>query len=52
MAKVSSFVPSRLLCLPSPGASSGLLIQEGVILCLSEPLGLVPGTEERSMGHS
>lgn len=43
MVKVSSFVPCRLFCLPSPAACSGLLIQEGVILRLSGPPGLVPG---------
>lgn len=50
MVKVSSFVPCRLFCLPSPAACSGLLIQEGVILRLSGPPGLVPGTEEKSTG--
>lgn len=52
MAKVSSFVLRCLLCLPSPRACSGLLIQEGVILWLSGPPGLVPGTKEKSMGDS
>lgn len=49
IAKVNSFVPcsSLLLCLPSPGACSGLLI-----LRLSETPGLVPGIEERSMGDN
>lgn len=51
-AKVSSFAPCRLLCLPSPGACSGLLIQEDVILCLLGVPGSVPGTEERSMRDS
>lgn len=52
MAKVSSFVLCCLLCLPSPGACSGLLIQEGVILRLSGPPGLVPSTKEKSKGDS
>lgn len=52
MAKVNSSVSCRLLCLPSPGACSGMLIQEGVILSFSGPPGLVPGTEKRRMGDS
>lgn len=47
MAKVSSFVFCCLLCLPPPRACSGLLVQEGVILRLSGPPGLVPGTKEK-----
>lgn len=43
MVKLSSFVFFCLLCLPSLGACSGLLIQEGVILRSSGPPGLVPG---------
>ena len=49
---MSSFVPCHLLCLPSSGVCSGLLMQEGVILCFLGAPGSVPGTEERSMRDS
>lgn len=52
MVKVSSLVSCCLLCLPSPGVCSSSLIQEGVILCFSAPMDLVPGTEEISIGTS
>lgn len=42
MVKASSLVPGRRLCLSSPGVCSASLIQEGVILRLSGPTGLVP----------
>ena len=47
MAKANSFVPCLLLCLPSPGACSGLLI-----LRLSRSPSLSPDKKERSVGDS